>query len=1037
MHNRHFDAIIFDLDGVITQTALVHSAAWKKMFDDFLRWHADAHGYTFREFTHKDDYLPYVDGKPRYKGVADFLESRGISLPFGEPSDAPSFETICGLGNLKNDAFNDVLRLDGVQVYESTVRLMKQLRDEGLRVGVASSSKNCELVLEAAGLLQLVETRVDGVVSAELGLKGKPEPDIFTTAAANLGCLPERCVVVEDAVSGVQAGRAGNFGLVLGIAREDNTSELFANGADIVVEDLDRISLDEIDHWFEKELEADQWSITYHDYDPKKERSREALLTVGNGYFGTRGAMEETSANKVNYPGTYMASMYNRLITNVAGRDVENEDFVNLPNWLPVTFRIEGEKWLDPNTFHIVSIRRSIRFDNGLLERKMVVEDHQGRRTAVVSHRFASMHNPLLAAMKYTVIPLNYSGQIEIKSTIDGQLINAGVERYKSLNQQHLHPLTQGVEKNKMFVLAETTQSKHKICVAAIHHCGGRQAAYESGNGSVSCSFSVQAKASESIVLEKIVSLCSDKESFIEDALSSSLNSLKEQMHFDGLLEESTAIWKQIWQKSDIVLHGDRFSQKLLRLHIYHLYVSMSPHNTKLDASITARGLHGEAYRGHVFWDELYILPWYDFQLPEVAKSMLMYRYRRLDAARAYARQHGYKGAMYPWQSGSDGREETQVVHLNPLTGEWGDDHSSLQRHVSLAIAYNIWDYWWITGDQAFVRSYGLEMFLEIARFWASKARFDEKCGRYSIEGVMGPDEFHEHMPDSDKGGLKDNAYTNIMVAWLFGKVPELVAVAGEDKAHKLGFSRQELELWDNIRHKLNLVINNEGIIAQYDGYFQLDELDWDAYRRRYGNVYRMDRILKAEGKSPDHYKVAKQADTLMAFYNLNKEEVDELLHAMGYQLPDDYLERNLRYYLARTSHGSTLSRVVHARLAAMVNDNALSLELYNDALASDYNDIQGGTTGEGIHAGVMAATVLVAINTFAGLNFRQKQLHLEPNLPEKWKQMKFGISFKGTRYSFEIGQHHCRIMTDKNSDIFVKGRKVSLLAHEWQQVEY
>jgi beta-phosphoglucomutase family hydrolase len=1037
MPNRRFKAFIFDLDGVITKTALVHSAAWKKMFDDFLMHYSAKNNLTFKEFTHKDDYLPFVDGKPRYKGVADFLESRGIELPFGDPSDAPSFDTVCGLGNLKNDAFNEVLRRDGVEVYESTVKIMQQLRHEGVRVGVASSSKNCETVLEAAGLLHLVETRVDGLVSVELGLKGKPEPDIFTTAAAKLGCEPEQCVVVEDAVSGVQAGRAGNFGLVLGIAREDNEGELYANGADIVVKDMKHISLDEVDEWFDKGLQVDSWSITYHDYDTKKERSREALLTVGNGYFGTRGSMEETSANKVNYPGTYMASMYNRLITNVSGRDIENEDFVNLPNWLPVTFKIDDGEWFDPNNTKILSIRRSIHFDNGLLKRFMLVEDSQGRQTSVVSQRFVSMENSMIAALRYQLIPLNYSAEITLKSTIDGCIINAGVERYKSLNQNHLRAVNQGVESDKMFVLVETSQSKHRICVAAMHTMAYEQGQYEISESRVSALYRIQAKQNQLLTLDKIVSVCSDKESFVEDALPSALNALKREMSFDRLLSESTKAWECLWNKADIRLQGDRFAQKLLRLHMYHLFVSMSPHNTRLDASITARGLHGEAYRGHVFWDELYILPWYDFHFPEVAKSMLMYRYRRLDAARAYARQHGYRGAMFPWQSGSDGREETQIVHLNPLTGEWGDDHSSLQRHVSLAIAYNIWDYWWISADEAFVRNYGLEMFLEIARFWASLARWDETIGRYSIEGVMGPDEFHEHMPGSEKGGLKDNAYTNIMVAWLLGKVPKLIAVAGEDKASMLGFHAEELKIWDEIRHKLNLVINNEGIIAQYDGYFDLQELDWDTYRLRYGNVYRMDRILKAEGKTPDNYKVAKQADTLMVFYNLNKEEVDELLETMGYQLPTDYLERNLRYYLARTSHGSTLSRVVHARLAAMVNDKQLSLQLYRDALGSDYNDIQGGTTGEGIHAGVMAATVLVALNTFAGLNYRDQVLHLEPNLPDGWKQLSFSIKFKQTNYSFCIAHNQIQVMADQNSNIFVKNKLLSLKANEWQVIDY
>jgi len=349
-------AVIFDLDGVITKTATVHSHAWKKMFDDYLRERAEKKGEPFKEFT-QQDYLAFVDGKPRYDGVKSFLESRGIELPFGSPDNTTDMETVCGLGNRKNESFNEVLRNDGVEVYPSTVKLMEQLHDENIRVGVASSSKNCEAVLEAAGLSHLVETRVDGVVSAEIGLNGKPAPDIFLTAAKNLNCEYHYSVVVEDAVSGVAAGRNGNFGLVLGVAREDNKAGLWANGADMVVEDLSEISLDDIHHWFEVEMEQSSNRLVYHDYDIAKERSREALLTVGNGFFGTRGSMEETGSNKVNYPGIYIAGLYNRLKTPVAGRDVENEDFVNVPNWLPVSFKIEDEAWFNPNETKIIEIK--------------------------------------------------------------------------------------------------------------------------------------------------------------------------------------------------------------------------------------------------------------------------------------------------------------------------------------------------------------------------------------------------------------------------------------------------------------------------------------------------------------------------------------------------------------------------------------------------------------------------------------------------------------------------------------------------------
>jgi beta-phosphoglucomutase family hydrolase len=239
--------VIFDMDGVITKTAVVHSHAWKNMFDEYLQRRAKEHGEAFREFTHAGDYLSYVDGRPRYKGVDAFLKSRGINIPFGEPDDEPRKETVCGLGNRKNEFFNKVLEDDGVGLYDSTIKLINELLARGVKVGVATSSKNCILILEKANITHLFETRVDGVVSAELGLNGKPAPDIFTTASDNLGVKYQRAVVVEDAVSGVQAGAKGNFGLVLGVARENNAHELKANGADVVVEDLAEVNADKLD----------------------------------------------------------------------------------------------------------------------------------------------------------------------------------------------------------------------------------------------------------------------------------------------------------------------------------------------------------------------------------------------------------------------------------------------------------------------------------------------------------------------------------------------------------------------------------------------------------------------------------------------------------------------------------------------------------------------------------------------------------------------------------------------------------------------
>jgi beta-phosphoglucomutase family hydrolase len=253
MKHHFFRAVIFDLDGVITKTASVHSAAWREMFNDYLRTRAKKYGEPFREFTHVNDYLPYIDGKLRYKGVESFLESRGINIPYGDPADDPGQETICGLGNKKNLFFNKVLKRDGVEVFESTITLIRLLKKEAIKIAVASSSRNCKAVLDRAGLLDLFDTMVDGEISDRLGLKGKPEPDIFTRACKNLECTPDNTVIIEDAVSGVQAGRNGGFGLIIGIAREGNSSDLKKNGADIIVEDIkDLGGIEKIDKWFKE-----------------------------------------------------------------------------------------------------------------------------------------------------------------------------------------------------------------------------------------------------------------------------------------------------------------------------------------------------------------------------------------------------------------------------------------------------------------------------------------------------------------------------------------------------------------------------------------------------------------------------------------------------------------------------------------------------------------------------------------------------------------------------------------------------------------
>ena len=491
--------------------------------------------------------------------------------------------------------------------------------------------QNCKPVLESAGLLDLFETRIDGVVSIELGLNGKPEPDIFTTACDEVGVKYHRAVVVEDAVSGVQAGANGNFGLVIGVAREDNLHELQINGADIVVTDLADVSLSSINKWFEKGIEIDSWQLKYYDYNQEKERSREALLTIGNGYFGTRGALEESSANKVNYPGTYISGLYNRLISQVAGRDLENEDFVNIPNWLPIRFRIEGNEWFEfkpEPTYEIEKIHRYLDLKTGELKRVMIVKDSNDRRTKIDSSRFASMENPHIAGLQFSITPLNYSDNIEIQSDLNGNHINAGVERYKELNQKQMEPVSESIDGEYNFLEIKTTNSNIRIAQSAKLMIGSDVDDFEyetrssHKEGFTTTSYSFNAKQNQEVTVQKLVAIYTSMDDGIKNPLEISKKIIRSIADYSVELNKSKDAWLKLWDKMDIIIDGDRYAQKLIRMHLYHSLVTASPHYENQDTGIAPRGLHGEAYRGHIFWDELYILPLYNIHFPEVVKSV-------------------------------------------------------------------------------------------------------------------------------------------------------------------------------------------------------------------------------------------------------------------------------------------------------------------------------------------------------------------------------------------------------------------------------
>ena len=415
---------------------------------------------------------------------------------------------------------------------------------------------------------------------------------------------------------------------------------------------------------------------------------------------------------------------------------------------------------------------------------------------------------------------------------------------------------------------------------------------------------------------------------------------------------------------------------RILRLHLLHLLQTVSPNTADLDVGVPARGLHGEAYRGHIFWDELFIFPVLNLRLPMVTRSLLGYRYRRLPEARHAAAAAGYAGAMFPWQSGSDGREESQRLHLNPRSGHWNPDASARAHHIGIAVAYNAWKFYQVTGDLAYLIDYGAELLAEIARFFVSLATYDEERERFGIRGVIGPDEFHSGYPDAPYDGIDNNAYTNVMAVWVIMRAIDalnLLPLPNRlDLMEALGLNSAELAHWEDVSRRMYVPFH-DGVISQFEGYGDLAELDWDRLRRQYNNIQRLDRILEAEQDDVNRYKASKQADALMLLYLLSATELRELLDRLGYRFTPEQVPEMVDYYLARTSHGSTLSGVVHTWVLARANRER-AMEFFQQALKSDVSDIQGGTTSEGIHLAAMAGTVDLMQRCFTGLETRSNR---------------------------------------------------------------
>ncbi|MFD9093225.1 glycoside hydrolase family 65 protein [Streptomyces collinus] len=732
-----------------------------------------------------------------------------------------------------------------------------------------------------------------------------------------------------------------------------------------------------------------EWTWEWTGYDPAAERLRESLCTLGNGYFATRGALPECRAGLVHYPATYVAGCYDRLESTVAGRHVVNEDLVNLPNWLLLRFRLRRTAdtwgpWFSPHTPTLLDHRHVLDLRHGTLTRSFRHTDHRTGSLRVEQTRLVHMGDPHLAALRTVFTAEDWSGEIEVESALDGEVINGNVHRYRSLNRHHVtHVRTGARDPGTVWLTCRTSSSDVVVAMAArTKLTAGRVPATSQlrpGRCRAVHRLVVPVAPNLPAHVEKTFALHTSRDTAISDPLGEAVDRASTAADFPGLLETHVSAWERLWRRADFQVPGE--AGRILRFHLFHVLQTLSPHTADLDVGVPARGLHGEAYRGHVFWDELFVLPYLDLHFPEVSRALLNYRYRRLPRALAAARAAGRSGAMYPWQSGSNGREESQEWHLNPASGRWLPDNSRLQHHVGSAIAYNVWQYCEASGDTEYLHTRGAEMLLQIARFWVDLAEYDPGTGRYRIRGVVGPDEYHDGYPGAARPGLDDNAYTNVTAAWVITRTLELLrrlpAWRRDELFHRVRLDAGELPRWDEVSRLLRVPFH-EGVVSQFAGYDDLAELDWAAYRDRYGTIRRLDRILEAEGDTVNRYKASKQADVLMLGYLFSPAELRALFRRLGHDLTDDVWRSTVDYYLRRTSHGSTLSELVHGLVLAKAR-RADAWQYVHEALEADIADVQGGTTGEGVHLGAMAGTLDLLQRGLTGLETREDALWLDP----------------------------------------------------------
>ncbi|MCG7360553.1 glycoside hydrolase family 65 protein [Roseomonas sp. ACRSG] len=754
---------------------------------------------------------------------------------------------------------------------------------------------------------------------------------------------------------------------------------------------------------------AGQSDILFTHYDPSDERRRETLLALGNGLLLVRAAAPWAQADGTHYPGTYRAGLYDCLTDVIKGEEVSNESVPNLPNWLSTTFRVAGEaRWFSLEQVTLLDYRHTLDTVCGTSCREIRFRDAAGRHTRLREQQLVSMADPRLVALRLQIIPEDWSGLLELRSGIDGDVSNSNVPADQHYHGQHLvEKRSEAAAPGLLLLQACTRQSAVPVAVATRTRLTGkvhRSSIAQASTAAIAEEMSCVLAPGESLVLEKVGAIfCGLDDGLDSDGVgAAALAAARDAPDFTAMAENQATAW--VFLRTGIGLEAAKEPlHRSLGFHAFHLLQTAAPHVVGQDLGFPARGWQ-EAYRGQIFWEDTQILPFLDLRYPAIARSLLMYRCRRLDDAREGARRLGYRGAMFPWRSASDGFEKTPRHQFNSISGGWMRDDTHLQRHVGAAIAHAAWRYVLCTGDEDFLAEHGAELILEVARFWASIARHDAATDRYHIRGVVGPDEYHLRYPGAVRPGIDDNTYTNVMAARVLTLAPMVLDRLPWPRraalCRQMALTPEEQAQWDAISRRLMVPFHDDGVIAQFSGFDRLKPLDIATFRMAHPHG-RIDQALDAQGDAVEAYAVSKQADMLMLLHMLPHGELEKLLAHMGYIVNPEQLQRTVAYHLSHCQHDSSLSPVACAGALARLNPEK-SWRFFQETLRPDLESGEDSAAAEGAHLGAMGGAIDVLQRHYLGLRVQAEALAIDPAPPEQLGPVRMTFGCRFGRFTLE-----------------------------------